>query len=123
MLAAGEVDVQADYTALWAATRGIEREPDGRYPVRTDADPAVRSGLVTYLRAVAVRQALRVDLRVLVTSGTPKTAVKWSTVAREEGALFSLRTMDPGEAVVRQRLAVDGVVSDQCEEAVRRWYG
>ena len=45
MLAAGELDVVADYTALWAALRGIERDNEGKYPVRTDADPAVRSGL------------------------------------------------------------------------------
>ena len=122
MLAAAEVDVLADYTALWAGLRGIEREPDGRYPIRQDSDPAVRSGLVPWVRAAAVRQALRVGLRVVVTSGTPRTAVKWSTVAREEGALFSLRTMDPGEAVARERLAVDGELSDECEQAVGRWY-
>ena len=123
MLAAAEVDVLADYTALWAATRGIERDNEGKYPVRQDSDPAVRTGLVPWVRAAVVRQALRVGLRVAVTSGTPRTAVKWSQIAREEDALFSLRTIDPGEAVVRQRLAVDGVVSSECEAAVNRWYG
>ena len=122
MLAAGEADIAADYTQIWAGLRGIEREPDGRYPTRQDSDPAVRSGLVTYLRAVAVRQGLRLGLRVIVTSGTPKTAVKWSTVAREEGALLSLKTIDPGEATVRRRLAVDGVLDPQCEQAIGRWY-
>ena len=29
---------------------------------------------------------------------------------------------DPGIAVVRERLAVDGVVSEQCEQAIARWY-
>ena len=123
MLRDSEVDTVADVTAIWAATRGIERDDDGRYPIRPDSDPAVRSGLVTYLRAAVVRQSLRLGLRVAITSGSPRTAVKWQEVARENDALFSLKTIDPGEATVRSRLAVDGVLSDQCDEAVRRWYG
>ena len=39
MLAASEVDVQADMTQIWAATRGIEREPSGRYPIRQGLRP------------------------------------------------------------------------------------
>ena len=123
MLAASEVDVVADITPLWAAVRGIEREPDGKYPIRQDSDPAIRSGLATYLRAVVVRQSLALGLRVAITSGSPRTAVKWQQVAREGDSLFSMKTIDPGEKIVRQRLAVDGVLSPQCSEAVRRWYG
>lgn len=123
MLAAGEIDISADLTALWAATRGMERGADGRYPVREDGDPAIRSGLAAYLRAATVRQALREGLRVAVTSGTPDTAIRWSEVAAEHGAPFVVRTIDPGEAVCRDRLEVDGVLSDQCLGAIRRWYG
>ena len=123
MLAASEVDVQADMTQIWAATRGIEREPSGRYPIRQDSDPAIRSGLASYLKAVVVRQSLRLGLRVAVTSGTPRTAVKWQEIARENDSLFSLKTIDPGEKIVRQRLAVDGVLSPECDAATRRWYG
>ena len=123
MLAASEVDTVADLTAIWAATRGIERGDDGKFPVRLDSDPAIRSGLATYLRAVVVRQSLALGLRVAVTSGSPRTAVKWQQVARENDALFSMKTIDPGEATVRERLAVDGVLSASMRsEAVRRWY-
>ena len=31
--------------------------------------------------------------------------------------------VDPGMAVVRSRLAIDNAVSDQCEQAIGRWYG
>lgn len=123
MLSAGEVDVLADLTGLWAATRGLERGADGRYPVREDDDPAIRSGLAAYLRAAAVRQGLRQGLRVVVTSGTPDSAPRWAEVAREHGAPFNVVTIDPGEAVVRDRLTVDGELHPQCEGAIRRWYG
>lgn len=126
MLAAGEIDVQADLTELWVALRGVKRGPDGRYPIREDDDPAVRSDLAAYLRAVAVRQALREDLAVAVTSGTPDTATKWQTVAAEAGATFAVRTIDPGREAVRAALSKDGagVTLDlECEKAVDRWYG
>ena len=122
MLEAGEVDIVADLTELWAALRGVKRGPDGRYPIRMDDDPAVATGLAAYLRATAVRQGLRSDLRVAVTSGSPDTAAHWSEVAREAGAAFSVQTIDPGEAVVRERLTVDGILPDQCEGAISRWY-
>ena len=49
-------------------------------------------------------------------------ATKWQQVAREEDALFSLRTVDPGIDVVKKRLAVDGELSPECERAIGRWY-
>ena len=30
--------------------------------------------------------------------------------------------LDPGREVVAQRLSVDGRLSDQCNEAIQRWY-
>ena len=123
-LAAGEADVQADLTALWAALRGIERGPDGLYPVRLDDDPAIRSGLAAYVRAAVVRQGLRDGLNVVVTSGTPDTAAEWQAIANESGAGFRVETMDPGEETVRRRLGGrSGRLSRECSKAMRRWYG
>ena len=120
MLEAGDADVQADLTALWAALRGHERDADGRYPIRQDDDPAL--GLSSYMRAAVVRQALREDLAVVVTSGTPDMASRWADVAEEQAASFAVTTIDPGEAVVRERLAVDGELHPACDRAIRRWY-
>ena len=92
-------------------------------PVRTGDDPAIQSGLAAYIRAAVVREALRQELRVAVTTGSPDTAVRWSGVAEETGAAFTVMTVDPGESVVRDRLTVNGVLSNECAGAIGRWYG
>ena len=122
MLAAGEAEIQADLTSLWVATRGVRRGPDGRYPIRDADDPTIRTGLASYLRAAVVRQGLRSGLNVVVTSGTPSTATRWAQVAEELDEDFEVRTVDPGEEVVRDRLAVDGELPEECERAISRWY-
>ena len=65
MLEAGEVQVLADTTALWAALSGVQRGPDGKYPVRQDDDPALAVAL--YVQAVAVRRGLEAGTDVGVT--------------------------------------------------------
>ncbi len=125
MLDSREVDIAVDMTALWAAIRGIERNPEtGRYPIRDDEDPA--PPVVQYLMTVAVRQALTNGLRTVVTSGSPDRAAYWAGIATGHNASFHVRSEDPGESVVRERLAAFGgspeTLTPQCERAVRRWY-
>ena len=57
MKAAGEVDLIADTTRLWAAVGGHERGPDGKYPVRLDNDPTLDAA--RYLQATTVHHGLR----------------------------------------------------------------
>ena len=125
LLASGEADVMADLTALWAALRAMRRGVDGKYPVRGDDDPAIRSGLAAYIRAAVVRQALRDGLNVVVTSATPDMATRWQAVADEAGVTFDVRTIDPGRSEVERRLAdpATGELSDECRKAIARWYG
>ena len=33
------------------------------------------------------------------------------------------RIIDPGLEIVSDRLSVDGTLSDQCRDAIQRWYG
>ena len=110
--------LRADLTALWAALYGYERGADGRYPERT----ATEAALAAYLKAAVVRYASRDGLAgVVTTSSSSPEAVER---LREAGATAGVRTVDPGEDVVRRRLAgPDGTLSAACEIAVSRWYG
>ena len=65
MLDQGEADAWADFTRIHVALSGVERGPDGRYPVRADDDSLVP--LAAYLRAVAVRAGLARGFRVVTT--------------------------------------------------------
>ncbi len=111
--------LRADVTALWAALLGLERGPNGKYPERPDADPVL--GLATYLKAAAVAYAAREGLTGWVTTSDSRPEAVERLRAR--GATGEVQTVDPGEDVVRRRLAnADGQLSPACEQAVKRWY-
>lgn len=110
-------ELRADLTALWAALFGRERGPDGRYPERSESEAQVAAYVQAAVVAFAARQGLT---GWATTSDSSPEAVER---LRERGATGPVRTVDPGEAVVRRRLAGDeGQLSPQCEAAVRRWY-
>ena len=122
MLAAGEVDVVADVTALWAALSGAVRDENGLYPVRLDDDPALR--IARYVQRAAVRQALRNAENVAATTSQRFVEEQWQRLADEELAEFQSRIVDPGRAVVVARLSdANGVLSNECARAIARWYG
>ena len=122
LLAAGEIEVLADVTALWVALSGAVRGPDGLYPERLDDDPALL--VAQYVQAVAARQALDEGADVGVTTSRAGQVDRWREVADNAATPFILRTVDPGIAVVSSRLAgVDGVLSAACRRAIARWYG
>ena len=127
MLDEGEVDLLADFTALYAAISAAERGPDGRYPERVTGDPLLP--LVSYLKTTIARAGLHRDFRVLVTTSdsSDDEREKWADMADGERARFSAVTVDPGESVVRARLMTDPntgeALSEECQKALRRWYG
>ena len=113
-------EVVIDFTAIWAAVTGAVRGPDGKFPIREDNDP--RLALAEYLRMTAIRQASERELTGYVTTSDSRAeAVERLQAA---GATGPVETVDPGESVVRARLAdaVTGQLSAQCELAVGRWY-
>ena len=120
--AAGEIDVAADLTSLWAATGLHKRGPSGKYPTRTGDDPSLQLGRI--LKTVAVRQGLQNGMRVAVTTSVRGEEDRWRLEAEEHGAPFEVVTVDPGEDVIRERLAgAGGVIEEECEVAFSRWYG
>ena len=122
MLAAGEADVVADVTQLWAATGGYERDQDGRYPVRDENDPALHTARV--LQATAVSFGLRQGYNVITTTSQRDQVERWSSEAVRHDAEFDVRTVDPGEDVVTDYLADPdtGELSPECDRAIGRWY-
>lgn len=122
LLAAGEAELLADTTQLWAAIGGHERGPDGKYPVRSEDDPALRAAL--YVQATVANFALREGLSVIVTTSRRNQETRWLSMAQQHGQEMTLRTVDPGRDVVAARLAdpTTGELSDECRQAIARWY-
>ena len=120
---AGQIDIAADTTELWAASGLYERDPaTGKYPVRADDDPALDTARV--LQAAAVTHGLRKGFNVGVTTSRRGQAERWRPVADDFNVSFVVNTVDPGEDVVRERLAdaVTGELEPECERAIGRWY-
>ena len=109
-----------DLTRLWVALGLYERGADGLYPVRQSDDPAL--ALARILKAAAVGIAAREGIDAIVT--TSDSSAEEIERLRRRGAIGAVVTVDPGLAEVRRRLAdqATGVVSDDCENAIQRWY-
>ena len=121
LLAAGGIDLLADITLLWVALSGVERDAEGRYPEPEDDDPALESA--RYMQSVLVRFALSLGANVAVTTSRRDQEERWQRAAEEADTEFEVRTVDPGEDVVRGRLTgPDGQLSAACDRAIRRWY-
>ena len=122
MLAGGDADLVVDFTALYVALSGVERDGEGKYPVRGDDDPLLP---VTHaVRAFVVGEALRRGFRTLRTSSSSADADRDRATAERHGADYREIVVDPGEDVIRARLAdpETGQLSTQCGTAMRRWY-
>lgn len=124
MIEAGTAAVQADTTSLWAALSAALRDPEtGKYPERLEADQAL--SLALRLQATTVRMAAAEGLDVVVTTSRPDQIERWQEVADEFDTDLQVQTVDPGESVVKARLAdaVTGRLSLPCQRAIGRWYG
>ena len=123
LLESGEADAQVDLTELWAALAGVTRDASGRYPVRSADDVALH--LARYVRMVVTRQALATNIDVVVTTTTPQTAATIRDLVEEANQTLRHRTLSIGESLARQRLAdpVTGVLSPECEEMLRNYFG
>ena len=113
--------ISVDFQSVYASLLLIERQPDGRYPERLARHGYVIP-LVEYIRQAAITGAALMDIEVAMTNSDGSPPRRDELLQRlGPGALEQV--IDPGREVVRERLAVDGVLSDQCAEAIERWYG
>lgn len=113
--------VAADFQSLYAALLLLERQPNGRYPERLESQ-GYALAMAEYLRRVIMSVAPERDIAVITTNSDGSPVRRKALLdALGPGAVETI--VDPGMAVVRSRLAVDNAVSDQCEQAIGRWYG
>ena len=109
------------FQAIYAALLLLRRGDDGRYPERDPADAHLLA-LAEYTRKAMITGAQEMDIEIIATNsdGSP---------ARREylrgllgpGAVEVV--LDPGRAVVEERLSVNGVLSQQCRDGINRWFG
>ena len=114
--------VAADFQILLAALTLLERQPDGRFPPRRESQASWLLPLTEHLRMTVVRAAQERGVDVVTTNsdGSPeRRALLLSRLG--PGAVEQI--VDPGFDIVTQRLSVDGTLSDQCRDAIQRWYG
>lgn len=110
-----------DFQSLYAALLGIERGADGRYPERQGRHSYALTS-AEYLRRAAITGSLAREVFPIVTNSDG------SPTGRREllgllGAGATEQIIDPGIQVVTERLSVNGVLSQQCADAINRYYG
>ena len=113
--------VAVDFQALYASLLLLERTPDGRYPERLARHDYVIP-LVEYIRQAAITGAELMNIEVAMTN-SDGSVIRRDELVRRLGPGAAELVIDPGREVVRERLAVGGELSNQCDEAIERWYG
>ena len=111
--------VAADFQSVVAALLLQERGPDGKFPVR----PGWVLGLAEAVRRAIIDGATQRQLRLVITNSDGSPARR-AALLELLGPGSSERIINPGEAIVRARLSDEaGVLSDECSQAVNRWFG
>ena len=113
--------VVSDFQSLYASVLQIERQANGRYPERKLPDDFVIP-LIEELRRDLVEAAIQREIFVIATNsdGSPD---KRAGLLSLLGPGSAETVLDPGITVVESRLSVDGELSDNCKNAINRWYG
>ena len=117
-------DLILDTTLIWAAILNLGRE-GGRYRERLHDEQALR--LAQYLKFTGLRWAARedVDAWFTVANSSPAPVERVREVVTEEGGRFGVvHTITVSEAVARARLTdpATGILSDECQQALGRWF-
>ena len=109
-----------DYQAIYSAMLLLRRGDDGRYPERDPVDAHLLA-LAEYVRRAMITGAREMDIEILATNsdGSPERR-EYLRGLLGPGAVETV--LDPGRAVVEQRLSVNGVLSQQCQDGINRWF-
>ena len=114
-----ELAAIADFQAVYAALTGVERGPDGRFPLRDNR----LLPLTEYVRRAIISGAVTRDIDVIATNsdGDPE---RRALLLAALGSGAVERIVDPGREIVAARLAdpETGELSEECGAAINRWY-
>ena len=113
--------VASDFQSLLAALLLLERGPDGRYPQRLESQASWLLPLTEALRQTVITFAEERQIDIVATNSDGSPARRAYLLSRL-GPGATERILDPGIDVVTERLAVNGELSDQCGQAISRWY-
>jgi hypothetical protein len=113
--------VAADFQAILAALLLLERLPNGRYPNRNPAQASWLLPMAEAIRQTIITFAEEREIDVVTTNSDGSPDRRGFLLGRL-GPGATERVIDPGINVVTERLSVDGVLSDDCNEAIGRWY-
>ena len=113
--------VVADFQSILSALLLLVRNDDtGRYPERLASQDYALS-IAEYVRRAIITAAEEREVEVIVTSSDGSPARR-SFLLGLLGPGATERIVDPGRAIVEARLQVNGVLSQNCDEAIRRYY-
>ena len=112
-----------DFQSLYSAILLLERMPDGRYPNREPRHASYALPMAEHLREVGISAAREREIDLIVTNSTGDPERRAYLLSRLGPSAREV-VLDPGISTVRARLAgPGGVLSDDCNSAIRRWYG
>ena len=114
-----QLAIIADFQAIYAALTLVQRDRQGRFPLRDES----LLPITEYVRRAAVTGAVARDIDVLATNsdGDPD---RRAFLLGQLGPDAVERVVDPGREVVAARLAdpATGELSGECDAALNRWY-
>ncbi len=111
----------SDFQETYADLLGIERDPStGRYPPRKPEDRYIIS-IVQEQRRVAIATAQARGMPIYFTNSLGEEGRR-RALLQSLGENAAEEVIDPGEEEVVRRLSVGGRLSEQCREAIDRWY-
>ena len=111
----------SDFQETYADLLGIERDPvTGRYPPRKPEDRYIIS-IVQEQRRVAIATAQTRGMPIYFTNSLGEEGRRLALL-QSLGETAAEEVIDPGEDEVVRRLSVRGKLSEQCREAIDRWY-
>ena len=110
-----------DFQALYSAALLLRRRDDGRYPERDPADAHLLA-LAEYTRKAMITAALLMDIEIIATNSSGSPQRREYLLGLLGPGAFEV-VLDPGRAIVEERLSINGVLSQQCRDGINRWFG